>query len=155
MAPTFTHLTGTVAGDVEVRYTQDGIAVCRFLLTQTPTQWDAAAQKWHDLDPITYICTAWRNLARNAAESLADGITVLAKGRITAVKDDSVYLSVDDLGISLRQRIAYTETSLPSPNAARPVAASPAPQPAATSPPATGPNHLPAWWQQKPATSRP
>ena len=153
MAPSVTHVTGTVAGDVEVRFTQDGIAVCRFRLTQTPMQWDASARKWRDLDPISYICTAWRDLASNAAESLVDGVNVLVKGRITEIRDNSIYLSVDDLGISLRRRIAYTETSLPSPIAARPYTASPAPQPAAASRPATGPGSPPAWWEQKRAAN--
>jgi single-strand DNA-binding protein len=153
MAPSVTHVTGTVAGDVEVRFTQDGIAVCRFRLTQTPTQWDASAQKWCDLDPIPYICTAWRDLASNAAESLVDGVNVLVKGRITEIRDNSIYLSVDDLGISLRRRIAYTETSLPSPIAARPYTAPPGPQPAAASRPATGPGGPPAWWEQRRAAN--
>ncbi|MFC8434906.1 single-stranded DNA-binding protein [Streptomyces sp. NPDC057253] len=155
MAPSVTHVTGTVTGGVEVRFTTDGIAVCRFRLTETPTQWDATTQKWRDLEPIPYICTAWRNLASNAAESLVDGVSVLVKGRITGVKDDSLYLSIDDLGISLRRRIAYTETSLPSPIAARPltappVAPPPASQPAAASRPATRrPGSPPAWWEQQ------
>lgn len=42
-------------------------------------------------------------------------------GRITQIRDNAVYLSVDDLGLSLRQRIAYTETSLPSPAATAPL----------------------------------
>ncbi|TLS45782.1 single-stranded DNA-binding protein [Streptomyces montanus] len=145
MAPSVTHVTGTVAGDVEVRFTQDGIAVCRFRLTETPTQWDTAAQKWRDGAPISYICTAWRDLASNATESLVDGVNVLVKGRITGIRDNSIYLSVDDLGISLRKRIAYTETSLPSPIAARPVVAPPVPQPAA----ASRPGSPPAWWEEK------
>ncbi|MDX2916257.1 single-stranded DNA-binding protein [Streptomyces griseiscabiei] len=150
MAPSVTHVTGTVAGGVEVRFTQEGIAVCRFRLTETPTQWDATAQKWRGLEPIPYICTAWRDLASNAAESLVDGVSVLVKGRVTGVKDDSVYLSIDDLGISLRRRIAYTETSLPSPIAARPVTAPPAPQPATASRTAPGrPGSPPAWWERK------
>ncbi|MEV7892214.1 single-stranded DNA-binding protein [Streptomyces sp. NPDC002817] len=148
MAPSVTHVSGTVSGGVEVRFTQGGIAVCRFRLTQTPTQWDATAQQWRDLDPISYICTAWRDLATNAAESLVDGVSVLVKGRITGVRDNALYLSVDDLGISLRRRIAYTETSLPSPIAARPYTAPPAPRPAATSRP-------PAWWEQKQTADRP
>ncbi|MFJ2240446.1 single-stranded DNA-binding protein [Streptomyces sp. NPDC087859] len=148
MAPSVTHVSGTVAGGVEVRFTQDGIAVCRFRLTETPTQWDTAAQQWRDLDPIPYICTAWRDLATNAAESLVDGVSILTKGRITGVRDNALYLSVDDLGISLRRRIAYTETSLPSPIAARPYTAPPAPQPAATS-------HPPAWWEQKQTAHQP
>ncbi|MGP4014159.1 single-stranded DNA-binding protein [Streptomyces sp. 4N124] len=153
MTSTVTHVSGTVASDVEVRFTQDGIAVCRFRLTETPTQWDATAQKWRDLKPIPYICTAWRDLATNAAESLVDGVNVLVKGRITGFKDYSIYLSVDDLGVSLRRRIAYTETSLPSPIAARPVTAPTSPQPAAVSRPAAGrPGSPPAWWEQKRAS---
>ncbi|MET7693854.1 single-stranded DNA-binding protein [Streptomyces sp. NPDC005483] len=153
MAPSVTHVTGTISGDVEVRFTQDGIAVCRFRLTETPTHWDTATRKWRDGAPITYICTAWRDLARNAAESLVDGVTVLVKGRITEIRDNSLYLSVDDLGISLRRRIAYTETSLPSPIAARPYTPPPAPPPAPVPQPAAGqPGSPPAWWQEKRAT---
>jgi single-strand DNA-binding protein len=150
MAPSVTHVSGTVTGDVEVRFTESGIAVCRFRLTETPTQWDAAAQKWRDGAPIPYICTAWRELASNATESLVDGVNVLVKGRITEIKHNSIYLSVDDLGLSLRRRIAYTETSLPSPIAARPVTPPPTPQPATASRPATRrPGNPAAWWEEK------
>ncbi|CAL9670790.1 Single-stranded DNA-binding protein (plasmid) [Streptomyces sp. enrichment culture] len=161
MAPSVTHVSGTVTGDVEVRFTDSGVAVCRFRLTQTPTQWDAAAQQWRGGAPIRYVCTAWRDLARNATESLTDGVNILVAGRITEIRDNAVYLSVDDLGISLRQRIAYTETSLPSPAAAAPISptvpvASVAP-PAAAQPagvsaggPAAGrAGGPPAWWEQR------
>ncbi|MGW5636307.1 hypothetical protein [Streptomyces sp. NPDC003832] len=97
------------------------------------------------------MCTAWQDLARNAAESLTNGITVLAKGRITEIKDHSVYLSVDDLGISLRQRIAYTQASLPSP-AAAPLTPPPTPQPAAPSAPGPAtkqPGNPPAWREEQ------
>ncbi|MFC8094702.1 single-stranded DNA-binding protein [Streptomyces sp. NPDC057301] len=146
MAPSVTHVTGTITGDVEVRFTQNGIAVCRFRLSETPSQWDTATQKWRDGAPIPYICTAWRDLANNAAESLVDGVNVLVNGRITEIRDNSIYLSVDDLGISLRRRIAYTETSLPSPIAARPVSPPPTPQSAtAAAQPANGrPGNPPA-----------
>ncbi|CAM5499327.1 MULTISPECIES: single-stranded DNA-binding protein [Streptomyces] len=152
MAPSITHVSGTVTSDVECRFTESGIAVCRFRLTETPSQWDAATQKWRDGTPIPYVCTAWRDLARNAAESLTSGVTVLVKGRITEIKDNSIYLSVDDLGISLRQRIAYTEASLPSPAAAAPVTPPPTPQPAAPSaprPPTRQPGNPPAWWEKQ------
>ncbi|MGV4890787.1 single-stranded DNA-binding protein (plasmid) [Streptomyces viridosporus] len=164
MAPSVTHVSGTVTGDVEVRFTDSGVAVCRFRLTQTPTQWDAAARQWRDGTPIRYVCTAWRDLARNATESLTDGVSVLVTGRITEIRDDAVYLSVDDLGISLRQRIAYTETSLPSPAAAAPVSptvqvASIAARAAAQAAGAgTGglasgqAGHPPAWWEQRRAS---
>ncbi|MFI8221306.1 single-stranded DNA-binding protein [Streptomyces sp. NPDC085932] len=164
MAPSVTHVSGTVTGNVEVRFTDSGVAVCRFRLTQTTTQWDAAAQQWRDGPLIRYVCTAWRDLARNATESLVDGVRVLATGRVTEIRDNAVYLSVDDLGISLRQRIAYTETSLPSPAAAAPisptasvasVAAPAAAQPAAAGargPAATQAGAPPAWWEQRRAT---
>ncbi|HET6856129.1 MAG TPA: single-stranded DNA-binding protein [Streptomyces sp.] len=154
MAPSVTHVSGIVTGDVEVRFTQSGVAVCRFRLTETPAQWDASARKWRDGVPIRYICTAWRNLARNATESLVSGTDVLVKGRITEIKDDSIYLSADDIGISLRKRIAYTESSLPSPAAAAPVTPPPTPQPAAAPHAITGPpGRPPAWWEEE-QTSR-
>ncbi|CAM5650702.1 hypothetical protein GCM10010261_61890 [Streptomyces pilosus] len=160
MAPTVTHVSGTVTGDVEVRFTDSGVAVCRFRLTQTPTQWDATAQQWRDGTPIRYVCTAWRHLARHATESLTDGVNILVTGRITEIRDSAVYLSVDDLGISLRQRIAYTETSLPSPAAAAPISPNPSvasvAAPAAAQPagiPASGQaGGPPAWWEQRRTT---
>lgn len=63
-----------------------------------------------------YICTAWRDLASNAAESLSDWVSALVKRRITGVKNRPLYLSIDDLGIRLRRRIAYTETACPAPS---------------------------------------
>ncbi|MGA5810129.1 single-stranded DNA-binding protein [Streptomyces cellulosae] len=155
MAPSITHVSGTVTSDVECRFTESGIAVCRFRLTETPSQWDAATQKWRDGTSIPYACTAWRDLARNAAESLTSGVTVLVKGRITETKDNSVYLSVDGLGISLRQRIAYTEASLPSPATPLPATAAPVPLPRRLSPPLPSapptrqPSNPPAWWEQE------
>ncbi|OIJ93220.1 single-stranded DNA-binding protein [Streptomyces sp. MUSC 14] len=158
MAPSVRHVSGTVTGNVEVRFTETGIAVCRFRLTETPTQWDADARTWRNGTPIPYICTAWRDLAHNATESLVNGVSVLVKGRITAIRDNSIYLSVDDIGISLRGRIAYTETSLPSPAAAAPVTVPLAPQPKApTTPrPTTGrESRPPAWWEKKRAARWP
>lgn len=61
---------------------------------------------------------------------------------LTEVRDNAVYLSVDDIGVSLRQRIAYTETSLPSPAVAAPTAASPR-RPV---------GRPPAWWEEQRAS---
>lgn len=146
MAPSVRHVSGHVTGEVEVRFTDSGVAVSRFRLTETPTHWDPTTQKWREGAQIRYICTAWRELARHTGESLTDGVDVLIKGRITDVRDNAIYLSVDDIGISLRQRIAYTESSLPSPSAARPM---PVPC-AASGVPRTATRQAdapPAWWQ--------
>lgn len=152
MAPSVTHVSGAVTGDVEIRFTESGIAVCRFRLTSAPAQWDVSARQWRDGTPIRYICTAWRDLARNATESLAHGVAVLVQGRVTEVRDNCVYLSADDIGISVRQRIAYTEASLPSPAAAAPVTPPPPRQPAsasAPSPAAGRPGNPPVWWEEQ------
>lgn len=152
MVPSVIHVSGTITGDVEVRLTQNGTAVCRFRLTQTPTQWDTTTHKWRDGTPIPYICTAWRDLAHNATTSLADGTNILATGHITEIRNNTIYLTTDDLGISLRKRT--TDTNPPTPLTAHPAIAPPTPQPTAVSCPATGqPDSPPPWWTQK-ETSR-
>ncbi|MFD7015207.1 single-stranded DNA-binding protein [Streptomyces sp. NPDC059928] len=160
-----TPVTGTVTGDVECRITETGTVIARFRLTTRPREWDARARAWRDGKPVAYICTVWRDLARTAAESLTDGVTVLVHGRITEVRDNTVWFSVDELGISLRQRIAYTEQSLPSPQAAAPIstpqpaaipAPCPAPQPAAVAPARrTRTDSRPRWWETERAQGWP
>jgi single-strand DNA-binding protein len=135
MAPSITHVSGTVTSDVEIRFTESGTAVCRFRLSETPSHWDAGTHTWREGTPISYICTAWRDLACNATEALTRGVAVLAKGRLTGVKDNCLHLSVDDLAVSLRQRITYTAASMPSPSAATPVSP-------------------PAWWEEKKSSGR-
>ncbi|MET9122181.1 single-stranded DNA-binding protein [Streptomyces sp. NPDC004528] len=152
MAQSATHIIGTVTGNVECRFTEGGLAITRFRLLHTPREWDAAAGEWRPGQPVHYVCTAWRTLARNAAESLADGVHVMATGRISEVKDSVIFLSLDDLGLSLRERIAYTETSLPSPAAAAPVSPPPTTQSAGqvSARSATRkPGSPPGWWDDR------
>ncbi|MFD3923071.1 single-stranded DNA-binding protein [Streptomyces sp. NPDC058595] len=152
-----TTVTGTVTGDVEVRFADNGTPIARFRLTVTPQNFNQVTQAWEDAAPVHYMCTLWHDLACHAAESLTDGVTVLVLGRVTHVRDNDLYLSVNDLGLSLRHRIAYTEASLPSPAAARPTPASSPPQPPAA--PASAPRPSPAtprspgqqpdWWARE------
>ncbi|MEV0530155.1 single-stranded DNA-binding protein [Streptomyces sp. NPDC050439] len=147
MIPSVVHVSGTITGDIETRYTHNGTTVCRFRLAQTPTHWDATTRTWRDGTPIPYICTAWHNLAHRAATSLTDGTNILATGHITEIRNNTVYLTIDDLGITLRQYTTYTTTN---PLTAHPDAAPPAPQPTAASQPATArPDSPPPWWTQK------
>lgn len=152
MSTPVTHVSGTVASDVEVRFTESGLAVCRFRLTEVPRKWDPTTQKWLDGTPIPYVCTAWGDIARNATESLVNGSAVLVRGRITEIRDNAIRLSVDDLGLSLRDRIAYTEAGLPGPGAAAPVSPSPTPQPSeqdAARPTTRRPGNPPDWWDER------
>ncbi|MFE9559086.1 single-stranded DNA-binding protein [Streptomyces sp. NPDC006692] len=145
-------ISGTVTGDVECRITESGTVIARFRLTARPREWDPRSRAWHDSKPVSYVCTVWRDLARTAAESLTDGVTVLVHGRITEVRDATLWLRVDELGISLRQRIVYTEQSLPSPQAAAPVTAPPAP--ARTGARSVG-GGRPGWWETERAQGWP
>lgn len=157
-----TTVTGTVTGDVECRFTDDGTVIARFTLIATPRNFNTTTQAWEDGKPVRYVCTLWRDLARHAAESLVDGVDVLVLGRVKDIRDNAVHLSVNDIGLSLRHRIAYTEASLPSPAAARPTPTSPSsplpapapapaparvPQPSAASP--RGPGQQPDWWARE------
>ncbi|MEU8952023.1 single-stranded DNA-binding protein [Streptomyces sp. NPDC048489] len=150
MSPT-THVSGTVTGAVEIRFTESGLTICRFRLTDVPRQWDSATREWRDGAPILYVCTAWGDLARNATESLVDGSSVLIRGRVSGVKDDAIRLSVDDLGLSLGNRIAYTEAGLPGPQAAAPVSPPAMPQPAEQVARAhtRQPGSPPGWWEDQ------
>ncbi|MGV9705322.1 single-stranded DNA-binding protein [Streptomyces sp. NPDC003483] len=151
MSPT-THVSGTITGEVEIRFTDSGHTICRFRLTDVPRQWNSTTQQWQDGTPILYVCTAWGDLARNVTESLIDGSSVLLRGRITGIKDDAIWLSVDDLGLSLRERIAYTEAGLPGPGSAAPVNPPAPPQPAEqqTARAATRkPGSPPGWWDDR------
>lgn len=153
-----TPITGIVTGDVESRFTESGVAISRFRLTSTPREWDAANSAWRDGKPIHYVCTLWRETAANAAESLVHGIEVLVHGRITDVRDSTLWISVDAIGVSLRQRIVYTEASLPGPAAAAPIIAPPPPRPAAPSasrPAARRPGNPPHWWEEQRSANRP
>ncbi|WP_331733930.1 single-stranded DNA-binding protein (plasmid) [Streptomyces sp. NBC_00080] len=142
-----TQVSGTVAGNIEIRFTESGLAVCRFRLTEVPRKWDPATRQWLDGTPIPYVCTAWGDLARNTTESLVNGSAVLVHGRITEIKTNAIRLSIDDLGLSLRDRIAYTEAGLPGPAAAAPVNPPPTPQP--TERATSRPGNPPGWWEER------
>ncbi|MGW7073509.1 single-stranded DNA-binding protein [Streptomyces sp. NPDC054872] len=80
-------MSGTITGDVEARLTQNSTAVCRFRLTQTPTQWDTTTHEWRDGTPTPYICTAWRDLAHSTTTSLTNGTNILTTGCLGAVDE--------------------------------------------------------------------
>ncbi|MZE80919.1 single-stranded DNA-binding protein [Streptomyces xinghaiensis] len=142
--------SGTVTGDPECRYHQD-IPVARFRVVSTPRVWDARTRAWRDGPPQRHICTVWRKAAEHVMESLVDGVGIVVLGRITRTDGEAVHISVDDVGVSLRNRIAYTESALPSPLAAAPQTAL-RPEPAQPQnaenpglPPSGG---TPDWWHQ-------
>jgi single-strand DNA-binding protein len=104
-------VTGNLTADVELRFTEiGGIAVANFVIASTPRTFDREAGQWRDADPLFLRCTAWRQLAETAAESLTRGTRVIAQGRLRQKsfetrdgdKCTSIELDVDELGPSLR-----------------------------------------------------
>jgi len=103
-------IVGNLTADPELRFTPGGAAVCKFTVAATPRQYDTKAGEWRDGDPLFLNCTAWRDLARNIAESLRRGTRVVVTGRLrmsvweteAGDKRTSFGLDVDDIGASLR-----------------------------------------------------
>ncbi|MGP4001731.1 single-stranded DNA-binding protein [Streptomyces sp. 8N706] len=152
-------VSGVMVGNPEIRFTDAGTAVARFRMQSVPRVWNANARAWEEGAPVRYICTVWRKVAEHVAESLIDGVAVLVFGRITGADGNVLYISVDDIGVGLRDRIVYTETSLPSPQAAAPqriqtpvggpesVRPDKQQEPEAASGSASGP--APQWWRSE------
>ncbi|MGI5255658.1 single-stranded DNA-binding protein [Actinacidiphila glaucinigra] len=151
MKDTVVTIVGTVTVDPEIRFTEPGTAIARFRMTSTPREFDRPSGQWRDSTPLTFTCTAWRVIAENVADSLRAGMAVIVYGRIQPARpgaspEGGIELSVDAVGVSLADRIVYTQASMP-PGLAAATAQRPAPAPA-PSKPAT----VPAPRQAGPAT---
>ncbi len=86
------HLTlsivGNLTADPELRFTPSGVAVAKFTVAFTPRALDKASGEWRDGEPTFVDCTAWRQLAENAAESLTRGARVVVVGRLRTERWD-------------------------------------------------------------------
>ena len=103
-------ITGNLTGDPELRFTGTGAAVAAFTVAASRRVYDQASGQWQDGDTLFLRCSAWRDLADHAAESLTKGMRVIVTGRLkqrsyeTAEGDTrTVYeVDVEDLGPSLK-----------------------------------------------------
>jgi single-strand DNA-binding protein len=101
-------IVGNLGSDPEMRFTPNGVAVCKFSVAQTPRVKDGT--EWKDGEPSWFNCTAWRDLGEHCAESLTRGMQVVLLGRLTmrqytdreGVKRVSADVEVDAIGPSLR-----------------------------------------------------
>jgi len=144
-------VAGNLTADPDLRYTTPGTAVASFTVAASRRVWDAGASQWRDGDTLFLRCSAWRQLAEHAAESLTKGTRVLVTGRLRQREYETadgqkrtVYeVDADDLGPSLRfatAKIAKTARATaphPADMAGEPWAAAPAAEPAGagTAPP--------------------
>ena len=103
-------ITGNLTGDPELRFTGTGTAVAAFTVAASRRVYDQVTGKWQDGDTLFLRCSAWRELADHAAETLTKGTRVIVTGRLkqrtyeTAQGDKrTVYeVDADDVGPSLK-----------------------------------------------------
>jgi single-strand DNA-binding protein len=89
-------LVGNATADAEIRFGASGTARCTWTLAVTPRvkQNDA----WTDGETGFYRCTAWRQLAESAGESIVRGMRLVVVGRLsprTYEKDGEKRVSLD------------------------------------------------------------
>ena len=107
-------VVGNLTADPELRYTQNGIAVCNFTVASTPRVYDRASNEWKDGDALFLRASVWRDLAEHVAGSLRKGTRVLVTGRLRQRSYEdrdgnqrtAVELDVDEVGPSLRYATA-------------------------------------------------
>jgi single-strand DNA-binding protein len=75
-------VVGNLTDNPELRFTASGVPMARFTVAVNPRVFDKASGEWRDGDASFYTCTAWRQLAENAAESLSKGVRVIVSGTI-------------------------------------------------------------------------
>ena len=103
-------ITGNLTGDPELRFTGTGTAVVAFTVAASRRVYDQATGQWQDGDTLFLRCSAWRELADHAAESLTKGTRVIVTGRLkqrtyetTEGEKRTVYeVDADDVGPSLK-----------------------------------------------------
>ncbi|MFE4756035.1 single-stranded DNA-binding protein [Streptomyces mirabilis] len=136
---TIVTVNGNLVADPEIRFTDTGTAVARFRVASTPRIYDRSAGQWTDGESLFITCTVWRGVAEHVCESLQRGMHVIVQGRLRqrtytdreGIKRTVFDLDADDVGLSLRHRIAFTDRTLPpalaGPPAPAPPRAAPAP----------------------------
>ena len=119
-------IVGNLTADPELRFTPAGHAVAEFTVASTPRSYDRQTGEWRDGEALFLRCTAWRQLAEHAAESLTKGTRVIVTGRLRqrsfelteGVTRTVTELDVEELGPSLRYSTARvtktTRSSIPA-----------------------------------------
>ena len=90
--------------------TATGTAVAAFTVAASRRVYDQTAGQWQDGDTLFLRCSAWRELADHAAESLSKGMRVIVTGRLKQRQYETpegdkrtVYeVDADDIGPSLK-----------------------------------------------------
>lgn len=108
-------IKGNLGSDVDLRFTPSGKAAANFTVASTPRTFNRQTNEWVDGETLWMRCTAWGDMAENAAETLAKGMRVIVEGRLvsrswddkeTGQRRTALEMQVDDVGPSLRYATA-------------------------------------------------
>jgi len=103
-------ITGNLTDNPDLRFTDSGVAVAAFTVAASRRVYEQASGQWQDGDTLFLRCSAWRELADHAAESLTKGMRVIVTGRLkqrsyetSEGEKRTVYeVDADDVGPSLK-----------------------------------------------------
>lgn len=100
-------LTGRMAGDPELKFTQTGKPIARFTVVTARRR--KVDDKWEDADTTFWSCTAWDQLAEHVTENLHKGMAVIVSGQAyqsnwekDGQKQSRIEVRVDGAGLNLR-----------------------------------------------------
>lgn len=107
--PTVT-IIGSLTGDPEIRFAQDGKAVANFTIANNPRNYDRNSSQWVEGEPLFVRASVWGDYAQNVADTLTKGMRVIAYGRLRSqtwtdrqgAKRSDLRLEIEDIGPCLR-----------------------------------------------------
>jgi single-strand DNA-binding protein len=111
-------LVGRLGQDPELRFSPSGMAVCKLSIVTSRRVKDQNSGEWSDADVTWWDCTAFKQLAENAAGSLGKGMAVIATGRCvqenwedkqTGAKRSKIAVKLDTIGPDLTRATASVE----------------------------------------------
>ena len=77
-------IRGRLTNDPELRFTPSGAAVANFTIATNARTFDKQTNEWKEKETIFWRCSAWREMAENAVESLQKGTAVIALAELEA-----------------------------------------------------------------------
>jgi len=103
-------ITGNLAGDPDLKFSQNGKAWARFTVVANDRVFDKNTNAWVDRDPTFWRCTAFGKTAENLAEGASKGtrIVVLGKVKSESYKDKEgndvteMRVTADEVAVSLK-----------------------------------------------------
>jgi single-strand DNA-binding protein len=111
-------VVGNLTADPELKFTSSGAAVASLTIASTPRTFDKTSNEWKDGDALFLRCTAWRQTAENAAETLTKGMRVIATGVLKqrsyekdGQKRTVVEMEIEEIGPSLKYATAKVAKS--------------------------------------------